>query len=104
MRLPPLEVLYSWPDPNYVDPVTRGSALLIVNCVFVYIAVLFVGAQSRRIGPVVYIGTPPQLPLEVAIALTSTARGLEIRRAFHCSGKEPFSGRLAERLQSVAES
>lgn len=45
MRLPPLEVLYSWPDPNYVDPVTRGSALLVVNCVFVSIAVLFVGAR-----------------------------------------------------------
>ena len=45
MRLPPLEVLYSWPDPNYVDPVTRGSALLVVNCVFVSVAVLFVGAR-----------------------------------------------------------
>ena len=45
MRLPPLEVLYSWPDPNYVNPVTRGSALLVVNCVFVSIAVLFVGAR-----------------------------------------------------------
>lgn len=34
MRLPPPSVVASWPPPNYVDPVTRGNALLIVNIVF----------------------------------------------------------------------
>lgn len=33
MQLPPPEVLASWPVPNYVDPVTRGHAVNIVNIV-----------------------------------------------------------------------
>ncbi|KAL2003971.1 hypothetical protein VTN02DRAFT_1267 [Thermoascus thermophilus] len=33
MKLPPPDVLATWPKPNYVDPVTRGDALLIVNIV-----------------------------------------------------------------------
>lgn len=35
MKLPPPDVLATWPKPNYVDPVTRGDALLIVNVVFI---------------------------------------------------------------------
>ncbi|KAH7058690.1 hypothetical protein B0J12DRAFT_737323 [Macrophomina phaseolina] len=30
----PLSVLFSFPTPNYVDPVTRGPALIIVNAIF----------------------------------------------------------------------
>ncbi|EAW24072.1 uncharacterized protein NFIA_036440 [Aspergillus fischeri NRRL 181] len=33
MRLPPPEVLLTWPTPNYVDPPTRGNGALIVNIV-----------------------------------------------------------------------
>jgi hypothetical protein len=33
MRLPPPEVLATWPIPNYVDPPTRGNGALIVNIV-----------------------------------------------------------------------
>lgn len=40
MHLPPPEVLMSWPLPNYVNPVTRGSAVLIVNIVTITIAFL----------------------------------------------------------------
>lgn len=31
MRQPPADVIASWPAPNYVDPVTRGPALVIVE-------------------------------------------------------------------------
>lgn len=34
MRTPPLSVVVEWPPANYVDPVTRGPALLIVECIF----------------------------------------------------------------------
>ncbi|KMK59318.1 integral membrane protein [Aspergillus fumigatus Z5] len=33
MRLPPPQVLLTWPTPNYVDPLTRGNGALIVNIV-----------------------------------------------------------------------
>ncbi|RHZ62348.1 hypothetical protein CDV55_105770 [Aspergillus turcosus] len=33
MRLPPPQVLGTWPTPNYVDPRTRGNGALIVNIV-----------------------------------------------------------------------
>ncbi|KAH0545366.1 hypothetical protein FGG08_000507 [Glutinoglossum americanum] len=33
LRPIPLEVLKSWPKPNYVNPVRRGPALLIVNAI-----------------------------------------------------------------------
>lgn len=33
MRLPPPQVLLTWPTPNYVDPLTRGNDALIVNIV-----------------------------------------------------------------------
>jgi hypothetical protein len=34
MQLPPLEVLQSYPAPNYVDPVEHAPATSIVNLVF----------------------------------------------------------------------
>lgn len=40
MHLPPPEVLMSWPLPNYVNPVTRGGAVLIVNIVTIIVAFL----------------------------------------------------------------
>jgi len=40
MQLPPMEVLLSWPLPNYVDPVSRGPAVLIVNIVTMSLAFL----------------------------------------------------------------
>ena len=38
MKLPPLSVLETWPTPNYIDPVTRGSAVLVVNIVMISLA------------------------------------------------------------------
>ncbi|CAK3894328.1 unnamed protein product [Lecanosticta acicola] len=43
MRIPPVEVILSWPTPNYLDPPTRGEALLVLMVLFsalVLIAVL----------------------------------------------------------------
>jgi hypothetical protein len=34
MRRPPISVILSWPRPNYVDPDTRGDALLVVESIF----------------------------------------------------------------------
>lgn len=45
MRLPPVEVLLSWPAPNYVNPVTRGNALLIINIIFITLVALTVGLR-----------------------------------------------------------
>jgi hypothetical protein len=42
MKLPPPEVLMSYPPPNYVNPTTRGPTLVIVNGVFLGIATLAV--------------------------------------------------------------
>jgi hypothetical protein len=42
MRLPPADVLIKWPIPNYVNPETRGNALVIVNYIFISIAVITV--------------------------------------------------------------
>jgi hypothetical protein len=40
---PPLDVLLNWPIPNYVDPPTKPSYVLIVACVLgpISIALLF---------------------------------------------------------------
>jgi hypothetical protein len=45
MQLPPVDVLLAWPTPNYDDPVTRGPALVIVNAIFVTLAILTVAAR-----------------------------------------------------------
>lgn len=38
MQLAPAAVMASWPTPNYVDPVTRGHGVLIVNIVCISLA------------------------------------------------------------------
>ena len=40
MRLPPPDVVASWPAPNYVDPETRGPALLITVLIIMPIALV----------------------------------------------------------------
>jgi hypothetical protein len=45
MQLPPVDVLLSWPTPNYDNPVTRGPALLVVNSIFISLAVITVAAR-----------------------------------------------------------
>ncbi|KAM7188873.1 hypothetical protein V8F20_010382 [Naviculisporaceae sp. PSN 640] len=45
MRFPPPEVIASWPTPNYVDPVTRGSSLIIVECIGISTALICLGLR-----------------------------------------------------------
>ncbi|TVY59034.1 hypothetical protein LCER1_G000618, partial [Lachnellula cervina] len=45
MQLPPPEVLAALPKPNYVDPVTRGDAKVIVNVVLFTILLSFLGLR-----------------------------------------------------------
>lgn len=45
MRLPPTEVLLSWPTPNYDNPITRGNALVVVNSVFIGLVIITVGLR-----------------------------------------------------------
>jgi hypothetical protein len=45
MRFPPPEVLKTFPKPNYVDPVTRGPALMIVELTLLPIALICVALR-----------------------------------------------------------
>lgn len=38
-------MILTWPTPNYVNPPTRGDALLIVNTVFIALVVIVVGLR-----------------------------------------------------------
>lgn len=40
MQIPPIEVILSWPTPNYDHPETRGDALLILMVIFTIMVVL----------------------------------------------------------------
>jgi len=42
MKLPPVEVILSWPPANYINPVTRGPALIVVNAIFLSIATIVI--------------------------------------------------------------
>ncbi|KAL8829439.1 MAG: hypothetical protein Q9170_006169 [Blastenia crenularia] len=42
---PTKEIIASWPKPNYVDPVTRGSALTVVNIVFIILVFIVAGLR-----------------------------------------------------------
>ena len=42
---PTKEIIEGWPKPNYVDPVTRGPALTIVNIIFIILVFLVVGLR-----------------------------------------------------------
>ena len=45
MRIPPTEVLLTFPTPNYTNPETRGPALVIVNGVFIVLTVIAVALR-----------------------------------------------------------
>lgn len=41
----PLSVILSWPKPNYIDPIRRGPALVIVNSLLLPLAMIVVGLR-----------------------------------------------------------
>jgi hypothetical protein len=45
MQIPPLDVLLSFPTPNYVDPETRGEALLVLLLIFSVVVIAAVAAR-----------------------------------------------------------
>ena len=42
---PTKEIIESWPAPNFVDPVTRGPGLTIVNGIFITLVLIVVGLR-----------------------------------------------------------
>ena len=40
MRLPPPDVVATWPAPNYINPETRGPALIIVELIMLPLATI----------------------------------------------------------------
>ncbi|CAD6440051.1 b628435a-f7c9-414c-9f17-943939478156 [Sclerotinia trifoliorum] len=42
MQLPSPEIIASWPVPNYVDPKTRGNAVLVVNAILFPVALFII--------------------------------------------------------------
>lgn len=46
MQIPSPQVLSTFPQPNYIDPVTRGPALLIITIVFLPIVYIVVGLRT----------------------------------------------------------
>ena len=46
MRLPPLEVLQSWPKPNFVNPITRGNELLLITIILFPLAMGMVALRA----------------------------------------------------------
>lgn len=45
MRPVPLSVFLHWPTPNYVNPITRGDALLVINIIFIILVTLSVAIR-----------------------------------------------------------
>lgn len=45
MRIPPLDVILSWPAPDYEHPKTRGNALLVTITIFSILVVAAVGGR-----------------------------------------------------------
>ncbi|KAF7860370.1 hypothetical protein EAF04_008497 [Stromatinia cepivora] len=46
MQIPSPQILSTFPQPNYIDPVTRGPALLIITVVFLPIVYIVVGLRT----------------------------------------------------------
>ena len=42
---PSAEIIASWPAPNFKDPVTRGSALTVVNVIFITLVMVVAGLR-----------------------------------------------------------
>lgn len=74
MKLPPPEILKTWPKPNYVNPHTRGSGVLVVNIIFVCIA--FVVTCLRLYTRLKITSSPGLDDVMIVIAMVSRAVGL----------------------------
>lgn len=89
---PPQSVIASWPEPNYIDPATRGYALIICLGIFLFVALLALAARIwARFVLVRQAGLDDLLAVFAAIStigLTVTIalgeRRVEIEDLVHC--------------------
>lgn len=56
--MPPPSVMATWPTPNYVDPVVRGSGLLVANALLSSVSLI---VTSLRLYTRVWITATPGL-------------------------------------------
>ncbi|KAH9208595.1 hypothetical protein DL95DRAFT_345248 [Leptodontidium sp. 2 PMI_412] len=45
MRMPPTEVIISWPRPNYENPITTGPANVVITCIFYPLVCIVIGIR-----------------------------------------------------------
>lgn len=67
MQLPPLAVMATWPKPNYVDPITRGHGVVIVNAICMSLA--FIVTLLRLYTRIWITATPGVDDILIVIAL-----------------------------------
>jgi hypothetical protein len=72
MKSPSLEVIESWPAPNYVDPETRGQSLLVVNITL--LGLCLVALAARLWARLVILRSPGLDDLLITIAIVSSSR------------------------------
>lgn len=83
MLLPPTEVLLKWPSPNYENPKTRGSALLVVNLICISLVVIIVGLRLyTRLVIKRWFGVDDVF---ILLALVSRAVSLSFPWTLHCA-------------------
>jgi hypothetical protein len=72
MGTPPLEVIESWPAPNYVDPETRGQSVLVVNITL--LGLCLIALAARLWSRLVILRAPGLDDLLITIAIVSSSR------------------------------
>lgn len=45
LDLPPIDVILSWPEPNYVDPVRRGPEFFVISSFFFALSTIAVSTR-----------------------------------------------------------
>lgn len=78
MRLPPDDVILSW-TPNYIDPVTRGSSLIIVNAIFIFLVIVaVVGRLYSRIFVKKWFGLDDAMIVPAFVSSATCRYGLQL--------------------------
>lgn len=98
MQMPPYSVLASWPTPNYIDPVVRGPANIIIISIFFPLVLLTVGiriytrlclSKSFGVDDWFIIATLVRKPFSIhlyLLRLTTTVSNYSIRYLFFDGG------------------
>lgn len=78
MRIPPPDVVSSWPAPNYTDPETRGNALLICNVIFQTLATIAVAGRLYSRFVKKWFGIDDAMIILAYVSSTQNQQRLEI--------------------------